>query len=259
MIVKKNGSNFGELEGVVTNAHGRPMIYGTSYAMKAAAQRRRSNSLDRRFMKYLDRHSKEHSQGEGIEFVERSGSRSFKAFVASKSHAIYKFSSQAPVSNAVVYYSQSCSECFEDIKGYKNGVIGYQLKDFDLTMDHFLLSRPDQDVQESIFIRDDSDKVVSNSQYQDRGLPNYLAPGWTESEPSANLFFVTSFKTPYTLADPASVHSALVGPSRNISNDYVYNFYLEPVESEIVQADSPVLFKRASVWGIASMLFESQN
>lgn len=268
MVVRKDSSPMGVLEGVVTNAHGRPMIYGVTDEFKRAALRNQGKGLDREFMKYLDRRSVSHQSPDEIEFVDRANSRSFKAFVAARSHAIYKFSSKGELGDSVIYYPRGCGDCVENVRGFRRPQIEYGLVDFDLVMDRILVeqnfnsrvsSSDDGAVSglDLIFVSDADDPIRCSPKYRGRDLPNYLAPAWDDPTLAANLFFVTSFKTPFTLADPASVHAWLLQSEAWISAEYSYNFYLTSTSRH--NEGSPSVLRRASIWGIASRLFERAN
>lgn len=68
--------------------------------------------------------------------------------------------------------------------------------------------------------------------------PRALAAGVGESRAAASLFHTVSFKTPYKLRDPASVHQFLAGSSFRISKDYLWNPYLNARDARKSYEDS---------------------
>lgn len=242
VIVEKDGSSFGRLVAHVTNVHGYPMIYAPDEARERAWRSKVSYRLVQKILPLIDRHSKEHRAGRA-EYVERAASKAFKAFVSSRSHAIYKLSSKAwkeGKGGGAIYAPQSCVECLEkNHAGSFDQVFQYEL----VSWDKLFQELRNRDLSESaqIFAKDQNLKKRGSGTAM---LPMYLAAGIGENAPKANLFFQASFKTPFQLSHPAAMHAWFEGSDKGISYTYLFNPYFIPQRSRLhlsVSAPTPKL------------------
>lgn len=235
-IVQKDNSVYGRLTMTISNAHGFGMIYGPSAEM---ADRWRSQipfESSRNFLPYLDRYSKDHNQGT-IEFIQRPHSQSFKAFIVSKTHAVYKFStdawSQMAGKNGVIYFPRSCVECADDILKYRDSARAYSLVDWDVLFQNKMN-------EANLGKRDEFFKMFSSLEteplrrfnYKARALPSYLAAGFEEEQPRANLFYRSSFHTGIDIVDPAVIHRYLDPNDVLISQRYLFNPYVDSLRTK---------------------------
>lgn len=228
-IVRKTQDFPGVLEVLITNAHGFPNIYSPDEERTSAWRSRIKSQLAQPVLLAVDRFARPHHEEGALEFVERRRSVSPIVFVHSKSHAIYKFNSQAwSASNQVgsLYFPQSCLECSlapVPFTGVRK-TIAYQLIDFD---DMMLNLKPGMDW--SLIFQDSFEKPIARKleHYRERALPGYLAVGVLEARPAAILFFRGSFKTAYPLSDPISFHRYFDPGNEQISLQYLLNAYLD--------------------------------
>jgi len=263
IIEKIEGQRLGSFVAAITNAHGFPMIYtDDSNVSKRWASKVRFKT-EKKFLPLIDRFSKDHHAKGGPEWVTRSDSRSLKVFISSESHAIYKFNSEAWLENEMAgtaYYLNSCGECaarlaLQPIKGVK-ALRSYALVDLDRMLEEAF---GDKISNQEIFLAKTKRERLASSLYQEKLMPGYLAAAFDESEPKANLFFRTTFKTRRPLSDPASLHEFFAEPEGgSISNIYLSNPYLEEKTSLRVsqfQEKSRVPdISKVSFWSIAEKL-----
>jgi len=224
VIRKKPDKKWGELEFFVTNAHGHPHVYGDTREAKIVDRRLNRNFLSR-FLPVIDRHSEAHHTPFGAEYVlDPLGAKRFRLFVAAKTHAIYKFHSNAWRKGhgaGAVYLPRSCKEaCRQEGRFLENPAreISYELKSWDEIYFNYLSS-------EHFVFTHRANLFLSASARND--LPTYLVPGWGETEARAIVFSAVSFKTPYRLADPARLHRYWLGSKTEICLNYVQNPYLQ--------------------------------
>jgi len=229
VIVRKTSEFPGALEVLITNAHGFPNIYSPDAERMAAWRSRIKSQLAHSVLLSVDSFARAHHEDGPMEFIERGRSISPLIFVHSKSHALYKFSSQAWSSSNQVgsfYFPQSCLECVlapVPFSGVRK-TIAYQLRDFD---DMMLNLKPGMDW--SLVFQDSFEKrrLRKLDHYRERELPGYLAVGVLEARPAAILFFRGSFKTAYPLSDPIAFHRYFDPKNDQISRQYLLNAYLD--------------------------------
>ncbi len=194
----------------ITNVHGFPMIYAPDSERELRWRSRIEYGAAAKMLPWLDAHSRRHRQGDA-EYVRRPRSKSLRAFIATRSHAIYKANTSAWLSGygeGGVYLPVGCLECFSDLRA----------KPTDQVFEYRLLSW-DQTIRE---LRENSSVLVASTER----YPRHLPPGYDEYLPKANLFHTTSFKTPHRLADPIRMHIYFEGSLVGIAFDYLYNPYL---------------------------------
>ncbi len=228
VIIRKTKKFPGELEVLITNAHGFPMIYSPHPELEARWRDRTKSRYAQSLLLKVDSMGKPHHEGEGLEMIDRSVGVSPVLFSHSRSHALYKFNSQAWVSSEQIgslYIPNSCLECslaplmFSGVRK----TIHYQLKDFD----HMMLGVRVTDDWSLVFQDWKSNRIVKRGSYRERELPGYLAAGVLDARPAAILFFRGSFKTAYPLSDPIAFHRYFQSDDQSISTQYLLNAYLE--------------------------------
>ncbi len=240
MILEKDGSPYGRLLMQVTNAHGYPMIYGPQLEEQWKWRLRSGNKPLKRFLPYLDRYSQEHHDNGAVEYVNRGDSQSMKVFVATKSHAIYKFNSKAWASSDIagrIYYPETCRECADDVFKYRGQLTAYRLADWDSWMQEKMNAVKNGDIEADYFLKIFApfkpERSVATAGYKIRSIPRAFVPGFGEERPAATIYYDSSLGTPYDLVLPASVHRYFVNQKWSLSSRYVYNPYLvDPVADE---------------------------
>lgn len=260
-VVVKDGSPYGKLVMQITNAHGYGMIYGPRELEEKEWRDRLRPRFGLRALPYLDRYSIEHDKEGRPEYIRRAHSESFKVFVATKSHAIYKFHSAAWESRipGVIYVSESCDDCMVAAHEQAGGglVRTYQLQSWDSLMEKYFSSKksPGTSGLEMLFVEEARRFTPLSAFYRPRLLPAYLAPGLEEGQPRANLFYCNSFQGPGNLSDPASIHEYFAAESNEtISHTYLFNPYLirEERPHRVAQLKNP---KSASLFGVIGQFF----
>lgn len=211
MIISKANN---ELEALITNAHGYPMIYSDDVARQVRWRSRFDHRAVYEINKKLDLYSEDHhGSGSPLEYVYEIGSKRPKLFVSRKSHAIYRYSRYAWRQGGI-YFPRSCNNCGAKSlwPNSQDRLFSYQLINW-----------------ESFYDSIENKKLVFDwgKEKEASLLPTYLLAGLGEEESKVNLFYSVHFKTPYSLADPARLHSYLDGQSGKISFRYIYNPYLK--------------------------------
>ncbi len=228
VIVEKSPTGAGTLVGVISNAHGFGMAYSPSEARQEIWRTRlESHGIGKSFLNAIDPQGDQQDKVPGFELIHRSKSVSPSFFVSARSHAIYKFSTQnwrQSETSGSGYFPRSCRECTEALDSELSKSLrrwtAYELIDLDLV----LSSAASQN--ENFWVGKNRKKSLS-SFYQERSLPGFLAPGWTEAEGKVNLFYRATFKTGIPLSDPARLHQSLESDAAGISSEYLYNPFIE--------------------------------
>jgi len=221
-IIKKNPKAvFGELVGHITNAHGHPMIYLKDSAKQSLWRAKVTGQWSTQFLFSMDRGAELHHLDSPIEYFEEGQVQRLIGFVASRTHAIYKFRSEAWLRGAsygAVYYPKNCQACSSDLKWTfpSTKAFGYEM----VSWDNLMRSR---NSNEQIFYHTAESAEVKSA----AALPEFLVPGFDEELPKVNLFYQAGFKTPYRLNDPANVHRWFESSeeSASVSKRYLYNPY----------------------------------
>ena len=228
LIVRKTKKFPGELEVLITNAHGFPMIYSPNPDVEAGWRDRTKSRYAQSLLLKVDVAAQSHHSADGLEVIEHKSGRAPVIFSHSRSHALYKFNSKAWSEMGQVgslYIPKSCLECslaplmFSGIRK----TIHYQLKDFD----EMMLGVRAVDDWSLVFQDWKSKQVLSRGKYRERELPGYLAAGVLDARPAAILFFRGSFKTAYPLSDPVALHRYFQPDDQSVSTQYLLNAYLE--------------------------------
>lgn len=230
MVIRKSSDKkFGDLEFFVTNSHGYPKIYGDTNQAMIANMNFKKRFLQQ-FLPAIDQYSEDHHFAPGVEYVtDKKSTKRFRLFVAAKTHAIYKFDSEAwrnKRGSGAVYLPESCRQLcdsegqFEENPANK---VFYELKSWDEI--YFKYSRSDLPVftaKKNLFLPAPTNDV----------LPSYLIQGWRETEARALVFSAVRFKTKHSLADPAALHRHWIGEYADICRRYLDNPYLPPPKKE---------------------------
>jgi len=221
IIKKVPDSPLGALIGHITNAHGYPMIYLKDSIEQALWRSKIADHWSTQFLFSMDRGAEPHHKESPVEYFDDGKAQRLIAFVASRTHAIYKFRSEAWLRGAnygAVYYPKSCQSCSSDLswKFPSTKGLGYELKSWD----HLMQS---MNSNAQIFYHGAGGIEVQSA----GALPEFLVPGLGEDLPKVNLFYQAGFKTPYRLNDPAKVHRWFSSPKdqASISERYLYNPY----------------------------------
>ncbi|MDB5037918.1 MAG: hypothetical protein JWQ35_1446 [Bacteriovoracaceae bacterium] len=270
VIVEKDGSPFGKLVMELTNAHGFGMIYGPDRALQQTWRSHLPDDSGRKFLEYLDRYSKDHNEKGEAEYIQREHSQSFKIFIASKSHAIYKFNDEtwreSERGSGIIFVPAACDECIQSAFSYQNDIRPYSLVDWDaFTETNLITAQLDEGQKEAffkIFTDLETDADFKNDSYRQRQLPSFLAAGNREDESQANLFYRTSLHSPYDLQDPVKTHEFFAQTRTGISQKYLFNTYLDekkakPMDPRIASWVQP--FRRASIFTLVSELWETKT
>ncbi len=224
-IVQKDHSHYGNLVMHIANAHGFPMIYGEDRHAETQWRSKAKNSLARKFLPLLDRHSTKHHYTDRPLYIDRESSKAIQIFSATKTHALYKWNAKAwreSDAKGVAYYSKNCLECPRDIAVQSGGlpIQSYHLMSWDDLMFKYLAFDQEDRSPSTIFARADFSLA-----FNEANLPDGLIPGFGEERLAATLFYRSSFKTPYQLSDPAMVHKYFAGSNASLSQLYLYNPY----------------------------------
>ncbi|MBN8554383.1 MAG: hypothetical protein J0L93_02970 [Deltaproteobacteria bacterium] len=236
VVVQKDHSPYGKFIAAISNAHG----YGMIYSDNPQRQRQWRNNLIQDYKIYflplLDEFSWKHNLDRyKPEFVERkSGSKAMKLFVTARSHALYKFNTQAWMNRGPVYLPEDCDDCDSDIENAsvkQKDIRHYELVNWDQLMTN-LRKRSSENIFASNLM---SPSVLTNGYRLVKNLPHYFAPPTNQEKPTANLFYETSFKTPMALLDPVALHTSLASAEEqhSISSVYLHNVYLARAPNKI--------------------------
>jgi hypothetical protein len=264
-VVEKDGSPFGRLVMHITNAHGFAMIYGMNPEEQERWRRALPEESARTVLPYLDRYSELHQNSGAPEFVKRLNSSALKIFVASKSHALYKFSSTAWGASerrgGIIYIPEHCEECLVDVKAYRDPIRPYKLLDWDLLVHTWLskVERGEIDMPTflKVFTAPEVEPLPGDREYQPRALPVYLAVGSEEEDPKANLFHESSLHSHSSLRTPVHVHEFFAQTSSKISKKYLFNTYVRE-KKDLRMADGSFPARGLSLFKMLSEVFRGK-
>jgi hypothetical protein len=238
LFLRKETEGLVSLEAAISNAHGYPMIYSLD-ADRQKHWRSRVN-VDRMMpvLHALDRYSQSLHEARAWSLSKRPRSLSPHFFVTSGTHAIYKFEptqwNQQGL-RGVKYYPEWCSDCRQLwVNGKRvNGIRdsrAYRLENLDR-----VISSGDL-------------KLVAR---KPQGAKAYL-PAPSNEPVKVNLFYVSQYRTPFALSDPAKMHRFFEEGLRSlqsISTHYLYRF------SPFAPSTSKPLISQSGPSGVRSIFW----
>lgn len=254
IILKKNNTPLGSFVALVSNAHGLAMIYSVDFNREERWRSKLPKDFRRKFLAYLDLSSRDHHTKGRLELIERhAGGSSPALFIATRTHAIYKWNQEVWGSKRrdQVYIPYSCQECLERVNTLAS-VKQYRLihwdRWFDDTLKEFESGKRPIDEWKKMFSPLEKGVSLSGGRYQERTLPRYLANSWRNEKFSGSLFYRSRMGFSAELIDPALKHSHFERRTEGVSLKYLRNFYVE--SNQGLSMTRPSLWSRSGVLDI---------
>lgn len=263
VVRKVPGEDFGELEFVVTNAHGQPKFYSPDPSLQDQIRKNWLELVDKKdrvlsdLVYVQDRFAREHHEGKSV-FI-RSGdgkTLGLEAFICRTGHAIYKLNPERWEDGFGNGYIYGCVPEGEEtmiqvqpVPSEAKRFVGYSIFNLDKLMLDLYPDEENEEEQSDLFEK--RQKMFTGNlhsflyqrdsiKYEVRTeLPLAIVPGRVGERAAANLPMAWTMKTQYPLSMPHLLHWFLENASSDghvgsddsdISDIYIFNVYIRSLE-----------------------------